>query len=415
MKRIISFVISIAIVMTIVFDADCFVYANSYKASSLENAKYAGSKYFDQLSSVETTGNYRNDVIAVAHSQLYYHEGNSKSDYDGKNTKGTKDYTEYGRYFGSVGNAWCSEFASWCIRMAGVPLSVVNNSKSANAYNFTKSSKAKYYNWSKTKWAGGKYTPQKGDIILWVWSTFKKKVAYNVSLSHTSILEKVKDNENGTLNLSVVHGNTNGCVKTSSYTLNAKDGKLTNGKGAIGYFVAPDYESASVKKHTITFKTTEGIIKINSKVLAKGGVYGALPLLVIKGRTFLGWYSKQSGGSRICIYTSCNITGNQTLYAKWSKVTVAKTKIKKLKAKKKGLKVTWKKCKGVNGYQIQYSRKKNFKKSKILTIKKASKKSTTIKKLKRKKKYFVRIRTYKTVGGKTYRSAWSKKKKKKTK
>jgi hypothetical protein len=93
----------------------------------------------------------------------------------------------------------------------------------------------------------------------------------------------------------------------------------------------------------------------------------------------------------------------------------SKTKIKKITAKKKTLKVTWKKVKGITGYEIQYSLKKNFKNAKIKKIKKASTTSVTIKKLKSKKKYYVRIRTYKKTGKKTYKSKWSKKKSKKTK
>lgn len=50
------------------------------------------------------------------------------------------------------------------------------------------------------------------------------------------------------------------------------------------------------------------------------------------------------------------------------------------------------------GYQIQYSTKKNFKKNvKSITVKKNSKTSATVSKLSAKKKYYVRIRTYKTV------------------
>lgn len=56
--------------------------------------------------------------------------------------------------------------------------------------------------------------------------------------------------------------------------------------------------------------------------------------------------------------------------------------------------ITWKKVKGVKGYQIEYSLKQSFKKSKIVTITKGTASSKTIKKLKAKKKYFVRIRTY---------------------
>lgn len=96
-----------------------------------------------------------------------------------------------------------------------------------------------------------------------------------------------------------------------------------------------------------------------------------------------------------------------------NKATVKKpagTSIKKIKAAKKKFTVTWKKQSGISGYQIQYGTKKSFKKAKTITIKKAKTTKKTIKKLKSKKKYYVRIRTYKTVLGKKYYSAWSKRK-----
>ena len=73
------------------------------------------------------------------------------------------------------------------------------------------------------------------------------------------------------------------------------------------------------------------------------------------------------------------------------------------KALKKALKLTWKKVSGASGYEIQYSLNKNFKKAKKLTIKKASVKTKTIKRLKKKKKYYIRIRAYTKKG----KGAWS--------
>ena len=91
-------------------------------------------------------------------------------------------------------------------------------------------------------------------------------------------------------------------------------------------------------------------------------------------------------------------------------------KISKLKAGKKSFTVTWKKqATQTTGYEIQYSLKKNFKKAKTYTVKKNKTTKATIKKLKGGKTYYVRIRTYKTVKGKKYRSAWSSAKKIKVK
>ena len=58
---------------------------------------------------------------------------------------------------------------------------------------------------------------------------------------------------------------------------------------------------------------------------------------------------------------------------------------------------------------------KRFKKAKTIMIKKSSIVSKKIKKLKRKKKYYIRMRTYVVIGGNVYQTEWSKKKIKKTK
>ena len=90
------------------------------------------------------------------------------------------------------------------------------------------------------------------------------------------------------------------------------------------------------------------------------------------------------------------------------------TSVSKVTAAKKGFKVTWKKQKTqTTGYQVQYSTDKNFKKNnKTVTISKNSTTSKSVGKLKAKKKYYVRVRTYKTVkfGGKSVKlySGWSK-------
>lgn len=93
-----------------------------------------------------------------------------------------------------------------------------------------------------------------------------------------------------------------------------------------------------------------------------------------------------------------------------------KTSIKKLSKGKKKFTVTWAKVSGVKGYQIQYSSDKKFKKNnKSVTVTKQKTTKATVKKLKSKKKYYVRVRTYKTVNGKKIYSSWSKVKSVKTK
>ena len=113
-----------------------------------------------------------------------------------------------------------------------------------------------------------------------------------------------------------------------------------------------------------------------------------------------------------------NYTGTKSLTFR---INPKATSLKKLKAQKKGFQVTWKKqTSQTTGYEVQYSTKKNFKKgTKTITVKKNSKTSATVSKLSAKKKYYVRIRTYKTVkvNGKNTKlySDWSSVKNVKTK
>lgn len=84
------------------------------------------------------------------------------------------------------------------------------------------------------------------------------------------------------------------------------------------------------------------------------------------------------------------------------------TSISTITATPAGFKITWKKVKDVSGYQITYSTNSKFKKAKTLKIKGASSVSKTISKLSSQKKYYVKIRTYKTQKKKTVYSSYSK-------
>ena len=194
------------------------------------SSDYMSGRFYRALQNVTLSGDYRNDMIAVAESQIGYHEGDAADQIDGSH-QGSGDYTEYGRYLGSNGSAWCSEFASWCARIAGVPTSILANSKGANVKTFA----APYHHWDETVYAGGSYTPQAGDLALFAWSGTSETAA---SLSHTAIVHSVKQSGSRIL-LTVVHGNSGNEVCKKTFTVDAADGAVSGGK--IVYFVAPNY------------------------------------------------------------------------------------------------------------------------------------------------------------------------------
>ena len=100
--------------------------------------------------------------------------------------------------------------------------------------------------------------------------------------------------------------------------------------------------------------------------------------------------------------------------------------ILKPKAAKKAITVKWKKqgtkmkylnanyytkSAYITGYQVQYGLKSNFKGAKTKTVKGYTKTALKIGKLKGKKKYYVRVRTYMKIKGVgTFYSNWSAKK-----
>ena len=149
-------------------------------------------------------------------------------------------------------------------------------------------------------------------------------------------------------------------------------------------------------KQTITVKYGNTILKEGTdyKISYKNNKYVGTAKITIKGKgNYIG-------------------TINKTF-----KINPKGTSIKKLTAGKKIFKATWKTQKTqTTGYQIQYSTKKSFSSgNKKITINKNKTKSTTIKNLKGKKKYYVKIRTYKTINGQKYYSSWSNVKSVKTK
>lgn len=114
------------------------------------------------------------------------------------------------------------------------------------------------------------------------------------------------------------------------------------------------------------------------------------------------------GKATITVTASATKTYQETTKKVTVTVNPAKVKLTGVKNYKgKKLKAYWKKNTKVTGYQVQYSTSSKFKSAKTVTVKGCKNTSKNIYQLAKKKKYYVRVRTYKTVSKVNYYSGWS--------
>ena len=131
----------------------------------------------------------------------------------------------------------------------------------------------------------------------------------------------------------------------------------------------------------------------------------------VKQMKAIGRYAYKITFKRTCK----EYTGSKTVYLQ---IVPGKTSVSSVKAAKKAVTVKWKKAAKAQttGYQVMIATDSKFtKNAKTVTIKGYSKTSTKVTKLKAKTKYYVKVRTYKTVKGVKIYSDWSKVKTAKTK
>lgn len=244
-KRISAF----AIVFTVTLSVLCAACPLSLAAEPTYtmSSQYVKSPYYENFSKIPLSGDQAADVVAVALSQLGYHEGDSNADLGGLNQKGSRDFVEYNVLYGKLDNGqgngisygyyWCASFVNWCLRQAGV-------SKSASG-----AAEVSCRRWlSACKDAGiymGKkdYTPKSADLI------FFKDAGSSVTSTHMGIV-LYSDGER----VYTVEGNTStggynddgDVVTTKSYSLSSSYivGYATPKYRKAENVSRPDYSSA---------------------------------------------------------------------------------------------------------------------------------------------------------------------------
>ena len=188
------------------------------------------------------------------------------------------------------------------------------------------------------------------------------------------------------------------------------------GTDDISYYIVGDLSNKASKTSAtaIANKTYTGKALTPVPTVKAVGAKGSVVTLV-NGTDYKLSYSNNVGVGKATI--SITGKGNYTGTKKVTFIINPKgTSLNKVTAVSKGFKALWtKQATQTTGYQIRYSLKSSMANAKTVTVSKNASTSKKVTKLKAKKKYYVQVRTYKTVNGTKYFSKWSGKKAVKTK
>ena len=246
--------------------------------------------------------------------------------------------------------------------------------------------------------------------VCYVTVTGKAKVT-GITLDRTSA--EVKRGEKLTLNVTVSPSYASNkkvvwkSANTKIATVDANGSVTAKAPGRTKITVTSSENSSYQASCTVTvpYKITYKLNKGKNNASNPSTYYGKKVTLKNpsrKGYAFAGWYTDAKFKKKITSISS-SAKSDYILYAKWTKVKVAKASLTSAKnSKSKQILLKYKKVSGAKGYEISYSTDKKFKKA--VTKKNTAKTSYTISKLKKGKTYYVRIRAYKvdSIGKKVY-------------
>ena len=171
---------------------------------------YLSGIFYRRLRNVDLTGDPRTDLVNVAMSQVGYVEGDSSNQLSGC-TPGTKNYTEYARWYDRnyvpddnfENLAWCAMFVSWCGQQADISSDVLMH----HSYTVTMQSwyEKKGLSYPRANVAAGAYTPQPGDLVFY-------RSSHNTNnVNHVGIVVRYEDGI-----LYAVEGNTNASPQSTN-------------------------------------------------------------------------------------------------------------------------------------------------------------------------------------------------------
>ena len=245
-------------------------------------------------------------------------------------------------------------------------------------------------------------TKYKGFYIDWAQkgSATGYDVEYSVKANMSGTVSKhLKANKPDTLTISGLSGDKTYYVRVRSYT---------NVNGKVYYGAWSDVKSIKTANNDITKATVSGISTkaFTGKAITQNVTVKVGNTVLKNGTDYTVSYSnnKKVGKATVKITGKGKYGG---VITKTFKINPAKQEIQKLTAKSKAFFIDWAQKGSATGYEIQYATNSKFTGAKKVTITNNKTDKTTVSKLSANKKYYVRVRSYTTVGGTKYYGAWS--------
>ena len=247
----------------------------------------SAAKWESTFENVELTGDWREDVLAIARTQKGYHESTRDFVIDAEGNM--KGYTRYGDWYGVEHEDWCAMFVAFCLNYANVSRSVYPWDASCERFRDNVRSFGAYV-------SAGDYDPQPGDLI------FFEDDEYRNQAGHIGIVEDVSDTT-----VYTIEGNSASEVRCKSYSLN--DSNIMGYSNTTALMIRAGVLDVEPEE-TVEPEKTEAPVETETPVVTEAPTATPAPVI-------------NEGGTVLTTPTPVPATGEKKLYESTQQATLS--------------------------------------------------------------------------------------------
>lgn len=278
------------------------LHEHTLQCHSNPEADVEDSKTWEEsFSRVELTGNWDEDVIAIAKTQLGYTE--SKENYSVTEDETKKGYTRYGDWYGDPYGDWCAMFASFCLHYAEVDPEVMPVHANCNEW-IKELSKEEYGIYQ----SADTYEPKPGDLIFFDWdeiTDINKRDA-----DHVGIVAETEYTDSKLTEIKTIEGNSSDCVQFVTYE--ADDLQI------LGYGALP--ENPDLKSDEVDTYGTNALADDGTEVVLSdsGVVLSTASDKNVSGNAKITWNSTEKKVEEFSVTATSSSLDNAWFYVQYS-------------------------------------------------------------------------------------------------